>query len=889
MALLLAVAAVALPGPLAAPAHAAVRPGSLDYAFGSCGVSQVAMLDDWGHGNTGTGVAVQPDGRMLVSGSPGVLTRLMPDGTVDLSFGTLGTAKTPDGKRFAGEGVAVQPDGRIVVLGAKEIEYNRWRVGFVRFLADGRPDPTFGSGGEVLVEDGLSLVALAVQPDGAILAAGAQGGPVVVRLSASGGPDLTFGVAGRSSFPASGGIRALALQPDGRIVVGMTVGDDETQDWALARLLPGGALDASFGGTGIVTQDMGGRYEWLTDVAVDSAGAVVATGTSRSIDNNDAIGLARRLPSGEPDVAFGDQGRVVAANPSPSATSRGVAVGLQDDGKVVVASRVADLEGWEAGRARFALSRYSSAGALDTSFGERAGFTFTAFPFGYLESSAADPADLARTPTGDWVVAGGAGSTWENFRTVIRYRGDAGAATDPGVVTAANCTRRADLKPVRIDYGRPLPGGRIDARQVTITSTGTGPLRINRITSRPGRGSLTLVSDGCTGATLAPGASCKVWVAYGGDTDLIVWDNAGWGWQLIGLGAGAPTGWRGWGWNGVGQRGDGTTSDSAVPVFAPSLDWFNTNTVASGAFHNLILSYGTVIASGLNHVGELGDGTTVERHGVVPVKGLTQVANIAAGAFHNLALKGDGTVWTWGWNALGQLGDGTTLDRHVPVRVPGLTGVVAVAAGAYHSLALKSDGTVWAWGLNHVGQLGDGTTVERHAPVRVTGLMGVTALGGGAFHSLAVRSDGTVRTWGWNYFGQLGDGTTVDRLVPVRALGLNDVTGVANGAYYHSLALTKDGEVRAWGLNNVGQLGDGTTVDRHAPVPIPGLTGMDTVAGGAFHSLAAPLSGGVWVWGWNAYGQLGDGTTADRHTPFLVQPNLSFERVSAGVVHSLSD
>ena len=98
---------------------------------------------------------------------------------------------------------------------------------------------------------------------------------------------------------------------------------------------------------------------------------------------------------------------------------------------------------------------------------------------------------------------------------------------------------------------------------------------------------------------------------------------------------------------------------------------------------------------------------------------------------HSLALKSDGTVWAWGYNNYGQLGDGTTTDRHTPVSVSGLTGVTAIAGGYGHSLALKSDGTVWAWGYNSYGQLGDGTTTDRHTPVDVSGLSGVTAIAGG--------------------------------------------------------------------------------------------------------------------------------------------------------------
>ena len=95
--------------------------------------------------------------------------------------------------------------------------------------------------------------------------------------------------------------------------------------------------------------------------------------------------------------------------------------------------------------------------------------------------------------------------------------------------------------------------------------------------------------------------------------------------------------------------------------------------------------------------------------------------------YHSVALKSDGTVWTWGRNGVGQLGDGTTIERHTPVRVLSLSGVTAIAAQSGHSLALRPiglpfDGIVQAWGWNINGQLGDGTTVDRPYPVQVANL-----------------------------------------------------------------------------------------------------------------------------------------------------------------------
>jgi len=187
--------------------------------------------------------------------------------------------------------------------------------------------------------------------------------------------------------------------------------------------------------------------------------------------------------------------------------------------------------------------------------------------------------------------------------------------------------------------------------------------------------------------------------------------------------------------------------------------------------------------------------------------------------------------------------------------------VVAVAAGASLSVALKSDGTVWSWGRNDMGQLGDGTTTTRLAPVQVSGLSGVSRIAAGTIHGLALKSDGTVWAWGYNAYGQLGDGTTTDRSVPVQASGLSGaVVSLAAGSE-HSVALKSDGSVWAWGVNSNGQIGDGTSTTRSAPIRVSGLTNITSIAAGVENNLAIDRNGTIWAWGHNWFGQIGDGNT----------------------------
>ncbi len=215
-----------------------------------------------------------------------------------------------------------------------------------------------------------------------------------------------------------------------------------------------------------------------------------------------------------------------------------------------------------------------------------------------------------------------------------------------------------------------------------------------------------------------------------------------------------------------------------------------------------------------------------------------------------------------------------------------------VAAGQWHTLALAADGTVWAWGAGTQGQLGNGTnTPTQETPVSVSSMTDAIAIAAGDSHSLAVRSDGTVWAWGGNNAGQLGDGTTSNRNAPVQVSGLTSVVAVAAGAL-HSLALKSDGTVWAWGQNSSGELGDGSTANRLAPVQVLGLRGITGIAAGGSFSLALQQDGAdggfVWAFGRNDVGQLGEGSNLSRAVPVRVIGVTSAVEIDAGGAFGLA-
>lgn len=223
--------------------------------------------------------------------------------------------------------------------------------------------------------------------------------------------------------------------------------------------------------------------------------------------------------------------------------------------------------------------------------------------------------------------------------------------------------------------------------------------------------------------------------------------------------------------------------------------------------------------------------------------------------------------------------DGTDLFIAVQTRVRR----VAMAASSPPAPAASPAA---GWGMNTYGQTsGSPATNPVLAP---SGAVETTALAAGWFHSLAVTSGGGVRAWGWNDFGQLGRGTTTGSTAIHTVPGLSNIRSVAAGGA-HSLALKEDGTVWAWGYNGQGQLGTGSTTDSWVPVQVAGLTGVVAIAAGGFHSLAVDSGGRVHAWGWNGVGALGQGHTSDRPLPTAVPFNVSSDAVgvAGGAYHSL--
>ena len=447
------------------PAGAA--PGDLDLGFADDGIAQVQI----GSGSQATGVVLQPDGKVVLGGwtsdSHTALARYLPDGRLDSAFGSGGIVVGPSGQAYS---MALQADGKILLAG--------WgangNFGFflVRFLPDGSLDMSFGSHGIASGPRGYAL-GIALQPDGYIVLAGSDNGAgfLLARFDSAGALDPGFGTNGvvRTRIgQGRSGANAVVVQPDGKIVAAGESGipDPPYSVIALARYLPDGSLDPAFGSGGTVTAAVGSRSVSTSSLALQTNGRLIAAGTF-----DDQFGVVRFLPDGSLDTAFAAHG--VATTPVGSYADAH-ALALQPDGRIVVA-------GWAFGN--FALVRYEPDGTLDASFGE-GGVTQTA-----VGSYGSGWYALALQPDGRILAAGSSSGSPGSQFALARY-----LVTTPSTITAA---------PLIVDYGQRVQlSGVLTTRQpgsVSVLERDCG----DSSTSTPA--TTTAGADGSWAASVAPG------------------------------------------------------------------------------------------------------------------------------------------------------------------------------------------------------------------------------------------------------------------------------------------------------------------------------------------------------------------------------------------------
>jgi alpha-tubulin suppressor-like RCC1 family protein len=271
-------------------------------------------------------------------------------------------------------------------------------------------------------------------------------------------------------------------------------------------------------------------------------------------------------------------------------------------------------------------------------------------------------------------------------------------------------------------------------------------------------------------------------------------------------------------------------------------------------------------------------------------QGPTVISNAqsAAPAFSQLGASGfascgvalDQSAWCWG---LPYLGDGSVAGSLTPVRVTGGLAFRQISTDDSHTCGVATDFRAYCWGSNGHGGLGDGTVSDRRQPTLVAGGHRFYQVNAGDEFTCGVSyPDRAGYCWGRNGVGQLGDGTLIERHTPRRVLGNLTFGHVSAGANY-ACAVTTGDRAYCWGSDQFGQLGDNDGAQPHSrPVAVAGGLTFSGLEAGSAHTCAVTTAGVAYCWGFGGLGQLGNGKLINRFTPRAVKTTVPFRRVAPG-------
>lgn len=352
-----------------------------------------------------------------------------------------------------------------------------------------------------------------------------------------------------------------------------------------------------------------------------------------------------------------------------------------------------------------------------------------------------------------------------------------------------------------------------------------------------------------------------------------------------------------------------------TPVAVAVLEESLASIAAGGQTTCALSASGVALCWGRGTDGQLGNGTSTNSFVPVLVRGERKFSSITVGFYHTCALTPAGEAYCWGATGLaqnaGQLGIGA-VDRgtETPTRVTTSTRFVSLVAGQMHTCGLTAERTAHCWGDNYWGQLGDGTMSKRTVPVPVSGNHRFVELAAGDAHTCGVTDDGRVLCWGDNFShavtgGENTPAVCADRFdrrctpepfqvalpEPVRRVSAGSATCATTAAATtycwggsiqtlmpisrksgnlsgvelgtgHGCGMNSAARLECWGAHRLGQLGSGVTPDDYTEVPVlvSGTSEFRQVSAGMFHTCAITADGDAFCWGANREGQLGVGT-----------------------------
>ena len=270
--------------------------------------------------------------------------------------------------------------------------------------------------------------------------------------------------------------------------------------------------------------------------------------------------------------------------------------------------------------------------------------------------------------------------------------------------------------------------------------------------------------------------------------------------------------------------------------------------------------------------------------------------DVAVSSSHILAIDLDGNLYSWGNNSDGQVGDGTTQNVIFLKKIKSGTKFSQVSVSRSSSFAIDTNGNLWAWG-SYTARLGlEDIREDVLEPQKVSETIKFSKISASDIHSLAISRDQKLYSWGNNLDGQLGNGgmgsSQRDVETPTQIMPNQTFKDIVTGTLY-SMAIDTNGNIWAWGSNDNGQLGDGTTQSTGTPKQI--TTGkvfnkIEAGKGGRTKqgaSFAIDNEGKLWSWGYNENWWLGNGGKENTLQPTKVMENINFKEISAGQYYAI--
>jgi alpha-tubulin suppressor-like RCC1 family protein len=300
-------------------------------------------------------------------------------------------------------------------------------------------------------------------------------------------------------------------------------------------------------------------------------------------------------------------------------------------------------------------------------------------------------------------------------------------------------------------------------------------------------------------------------------------------------------------------------------------------------------------AWGNNFYGQLGTGDTIARSSPIQIGSDTDwiysepswEANFHLNyTLWGCGMRSDGSIWAWGGNSEGQLGQNDRVNRSSPIQIGSGTDWRSIHNGDGCIYATKTNGELWVWGDNQVGQLGKGdagTGTHVSSPVQIGSLTDWRYVKGTGYGcAVALKTDGTIWAWGVNIVGELGQGDTIARSSPVQIGSDTDWAYITGGGQRSVFALKTDGTLWAWGFNMFGELGIGDLDPRSSPVQVGSDTDWSYVSSGYRITYALKTDGTFWSWGYGPGGGLGHNDEISHSSPVQVGSDTNWKRVEAG-------